>query len=509
MARADEAADNEDLFDLIGHVIDDEKISIKSVVGMGGFSVVYEGWHHVFDERVAIKCLKVPAGFTKAQTSEYFANFRREGQLLLKLAKSTQNVVRIFNMGEITRPGTPSIPYLVLEWLDGEGLDLWFTRRRQRGAHRLSLLEVTTLLDAGAEALAKAHAIGVAHRDVKPPNFHVTEAGSVKLIDFGISKQFDVNASRFETQTAAGPAYTPSYGAPEQFARDLERGRADLPATGPHTDVFALALVCVELLSGAAPLGADESRIALYGEATRRDRRPTPRTRGAEVTNEVEAVFQRALAVEITERYPSVADFWRALHDAAGLSAPAWMPASKVAPRERSSTPASSTPASAPHASAPPRPGHRRSAPEPVPQLKTPESRLSSAPAPAAHPSKTVPMPPPPARAHRVWPWLVGGVVVASLSAGTLVALSEHPAPRSVEREAGRAPHAAPPGSSRGAWGAGSATRRALTCDRDSACGDGKHCCHGACRECCPDVQAHCPPGSLCSAAEGYVCVLP
>src|SRR5882757_3018201 len=98
----DEAAPaDDDHFELIGQVIDDQKISIRSVVGTGGFSVVYDGWHHVFEERVAIKCLKVPSGYNKTQIRDYFANFRREGQLLLKLAKSTQNVVRIYNMGEI------------------------------------------------------------------------------------------------------------------------------------------------------------------------------------------------------------------------------------------------------------------------------------------------------------------------------------------------------------------------------------------------------------------------
>ena len=320
----------EDEFDLVGQVLE-ERIEIESVVGSGGFSVVYRARHHAFDEPVAVKCLRT-SGFSGAQLQEYLASFRREGQLLLKLCRATQNVVRILNMGDITRNGV-LIPYLVLERLEGRGLDDWMDARSRRSLPPLTLEETVRLLDCGVEALARAHAMGIAHRDIKPSNLWVItdERGreKIKLIDFGIAKQFDASLplARLQTQLSKVAAYTPTYGTPEQFAR----GKAGV--TGPHTDVFATALVCVELLSGLPALGRDDDTdLILYQEATRTDQRPTPRARGAKVTDDVERVFLRALAVNIHDRYANAAEFWRALCHAARFPLPGWLSSSDFPP---------------------------------------------------------------------------------------------------------------------------------------------------------------------------------
>src|SRR5262249_31011466 len=114
-------------------------------------------------------------------------------------------------------------------------------------------------------------------------------------------------------------AFTPNYGAPEQFSRSHG-------ATGPWTDVFAMALILVEVLRGGAPslLGDDYLQLAVASRdpATR----PPPRPLGVRVSPAVEAVFARALAVSPAERFATMGHFWAALHEAVFPGSPAWSP---------------------------------------------------------------------------------------------------------------------------------------------------------------------------------------
>src|SRR6185503_11850039 len=120
-----------------------------------------------------------------------------------------------------------------------------------------SLTEAVKLLEPAARALAVAHQQKIAHRDVKPPNLFVTQSAgqrTVKVLDFGIAKVLTDYPTFTEALAATkmGPtAFTPRYGAPEQFNK--QRG-----ATGPWTDVFALALILVELLTGRKALEGDD-----------------------------------------------------------------------------------------------------------------------------------------------------------------------------------------------------------------------------------------------------------
>ena len=122
------------------------------------------------------------------------------------------------------------------------------------------------------EALALAHGRGIAHRDVKPGNIFLLgeprgESCTVKLLDFGIAKvvqDAQKMAGAFSQTTGQVTSFTPAYGAPEQFSR--AQG-----ATGPWTDVFALALIFSELVSGQGPLeGDDFAQLAFASIESRR-----------------------------------------------------------------------------------------------------------------------------------------------------------------------------------------------------------------------------------------------
>jgi serine/threonine protein kinase len=107
-------------------------------------------------------------------------------------------------------------------------------------------------------------------------------------------------------------SFTPAYGAPEQFSRTFG-------ATGPWTDVFAFALVLSEMVSGRDPIEGDNiAQLAFC--SMNEGMRPTPRMLGAKVTDAVEAVFLKALAVNLNNRYPSAGDFWNALRVALGMT---------------------------------------------------------------------------------------------------------------------------------------------------------------------------------------------
>jgi formylglycine-generating enzyme required for sulfatase activity len=138
----------------------------------------------------------------------------------------------------------------------------------------------------------------------------------VKILDFGIAKvvqDAQKMAGSFAKTSGQITSFTPAYGAPEQFSR--ANG-----ATGPWTDVFALALVCTEVLSGRDPLEGDDF-VQLAFSTSNPASRPTPRARGAGVTDAVEGVFARALAVKPEERYATVGEFWSSLRAASDLPA--------------------------------------------------------------------------------------------------------------------------------------------------------------------------------------------
>ena len=105
-------------------------------------------------------------------------------------------------------------------------------------------------------------------------------------------------------------SFTPSYGAPEQFSRSHG-------ATGPWTDVYALALIVTELLCGKFALEGEDF-IQLGMASADPSRRPTPRTLGAEVSDQLEEVMLKAFAIKPTHRFQTAGAFWNQLRLASG-----------------------------------------------------------------------------------------------------------------------------------------------------------------------------------------------
>ena len=302
----------EDTLGLCGTVVAD-KYEVREAVGKGGFSIVYRAQHTLWKRPVALKVFKALDGASEADRRAMTEDLVREASVLAELSEKTASICQARDLGTLTTPAGEALPYMVLEWLEGRTLADTLAAEHQARLPPRSMPAAVALLDPIAEALAVAHSHGIAHRDVKPANvFLSTDAEgrtlSVKLLDFGIAKVVE-DAQRtgraFHKTAGHVTAFTPTYGAPEQFSRKFG-------ATGPWTDVFSLALVLIECVTGRR-LASTNDFVQLAAAATDPARRPTPRMFGLMVSDATEAVFARALAVHLEGRFSTAGAFWVAL----------------------------------------------------------------------------------------------------------------------------------------------------------------------------------------------------
>ena len=204
---------------------------LQRLLGRGGMGEVYlaERADGQYEGVVAIKLL--PGGDAREDREQ---RLRHERQILASLRHP--GISSLLD-GGVTADGRP---YLVMEHVDGEPIDVYCDR------HRLTLEKRLQLFARVCDAVQYAHGRLVVHRDIKPSNLLVTADGSPKLLDFGIAKLLDpetgepvVGATRTEMRL-----FTPLRAAPEQI-----RGETISTAT----DVYALGVLLFELLTGALP----------------------------------------------------------------------------------------------------------------------------------------------------------------------------------------------------------------------------------------------------------------
>jgi TPR repeat protein len=274
----------------------------------------------------------MPGHFTAAAREILIDRFKEEGRVLSKLSEHP-NIVRALDFGVAEGKADP-IPYLVLEWLEGETLEAMIARRRTAGG-AATPREALRVMVPVVGALAFAHRLGIAHRDIKPANIFLagTAAGIVpKVLDFGIAKamQEGETCTQLATRTSSGfHAFSPPHGAPEQF-----RPKAFGP-TGPWTDVHGAGLLLCELLTGRPVFDGDD-----HGDffvASTSPERATPRSRGVFVSDALERVCARATATQPRDRFRDATEMQDALLACAaesGADAPPPAAANKTMPAE-------------------------------------------------------------------------------------------------------------------------------------------------------------------------------
>lgn len=212
---------------------------LLGVLGRGGMGTVYKAYHHDLDRVVA---LKVFAANGRDQDL-FIERLKREGRLMSQLEHP--NVLGFYD-GDVLLDGTP---YLVLEYVDGEDL-----QKRIYDNRRISLKEAIRIAVKICNGLSAVHALGVIHRDIKPANVLLGDDGTVKVTDFGVSKEADdaQNTSLTMTGTTIG---TIDYMSPEQSNGD---------SVDERSDIFSVGVLLYEMISGVTPRGAFEP-LGKYG----------------------------------------------------------------------------------------------------------------------------------------------------------------------------------------------------------------------------------------------------
>jgi eukaryotic-like serine/threonine-protein kinase len=287
-----------DVFAIVGRTLH-ERVRVDRVVAEGGFGVVYAGEHLSLGVPVAVKVLKSDDG-ELVPPRAFVEQFVREARTIARVRHP--NIVQVLDVATIDVAGG-SVPYMVLEWCDGETLDRWLDRRDDRA---MTPREAWSLLRPVADAIATAHDAGVAHRDIKPSNVMVVttkKSAVAKVLDFGIAKLMDGESagSGITATQSTIRAYSPLYAAPEQVAGTR---------TGPWTDVHALALLFVELVLGTTAYRSDSRQWLL--QEIMSSVRPTVVHRGLSLGT-MDAVIERALAFVPEQRYANAGELVAAM----------------------------------------------------------------------------------------------------------------------------------------------------------------------------------------------------
>ena len=280
---------------LVGKVLDG-RYRIVRKIGEGGMSVVFLATEEGTGTQLAIKVL------TQALSGDAnaMARLRREAAMGAKL--SHPNVCPILRMGE-----TEGLVYVVMPFVHGELLMDRTTRMRQ-----LPLEDVVRYVRDIADGLEAAHALGIVHRDLKPENVMLTPAAEsgdrAVVLDFGLAKERRAGKD-VEKLTKTGMVVgTPEFMSPEQL-----RGK---PIDG-RTDVYALALMTYEMLTGALPFRAKTQQETMIARL-KSDPIPLAEMRpDLALPAAVNAVIQRGLAREPGDRWQSASAFAGALAAAA------------------------------------------------------------------------------------------------------------------------------------------------------------------------------------------------
>ncbi len=248
-------------------------------------------------------------------SESFFQRFRDETRIVYRLSQGNLDIVRSISSGTLKAPKTGEpVPYMVLEWLEGHTLGNELRKKLATG-RPFTLEEAMDLLDPAFGALGHAHAQGIVHRDVKPGNLFLATGRSgpprLKVLDFGLAKILEPTLGVVASvETMKGVALcSPSYGAPEQFVKRFG-------PVGPWTDVYALALVLLELLSGKKARHADSLVEGLARALSADSASPTPTSMGLTLPRVVESVLARAVARETNVRPADAGIFRQELLDA-------------------------------------------------------------------------------------------------------------------------------------------------------------------------------------------------
>lgn len=263
-------------------------------IGAGGMGEVYVANDTKLHREVALKVL--PEAL--ADDPDRLERFAREAKTVAAL--NHPNIVTIYSVEE-----AEGIQFMTMELIRGETLDALIP---ESGMPVRQFLDIAVPL---ADAIAAAHAKGVQHRDLKPPNVMVDENGRLKVLDFGLAKQRDSSGPEGVTQmltselTGEGKIIgTVSYMSPEQ---------AEGKPLDHRSDIFSLGILMYEMITGQRPFAGD-TNLSILSSILKDDPSSVSDIR-ASIPFPIARLIQRALAKQPGQRYQTAADLRQDLAD--------------------------------------------------------------------------------------------------------------------------------------------------------------------------------------------------
>ena len=263
-----------------------DRYQVGDTLGFGGMSEVHRGRDLRLGRDVAIKVLRADL----ARDPSFQARFRREAQNAASLNHPA--IVAVYDTGEAAPAAEDGsrVPYIVMEYVDGETLRDLLKREGPLDPKRA--MEIVADVCA---ALDFSHRHGIVHRDIKPANVMLTRAGAVKVMDFGIARAAaDGQSSMTATSAVIGTA---QYLSPEQARGESVDARSDVYSTG---------CVLFELLTGAPPFTGD-SPVAVAYQHVREDPKAPSVTRPG-LPRDLDAIVLKALNKNPLNRYQTAAE---------------------------------------------------------------------------------------------------------------------------------------------------------------------------------------------------------
>jgi beta-lactam-binding protein with PASTA domain/predicted Ser/Thr protein kinase len=260
------------------------RYQVGELLGYGGMAEVHRGRDLRLGRDVAIKMLRTDL----ARDDTFQLRFRREAQNAASLNHPA--IVAVYDTGEERGSSGESLPYIVMEYVNGRTLKEVLAVEGRLMPRRA--LEIVAEI---CSALEFSHRHGIIHRDIKPGNVMLTQTGQIKVMDFGIARALAASGSTM-TQTSAVIG-TAQYLSPEQARGESVDARSDVYATG---------CVLYELLCGQPPFVGD-SPVSVAYQHVREDARP-PSLLNRDVTPAIDAVVLKALAKNPLNRYQSAAE---------------------------------------------------------------------------------------------------------------------------------------------------------------------------------------------------------
>jgi len=257
------------------------RYEIQEKLGEGAMGVVYRAHDGQLRRRVALKVLP----------PEYAADPNRRQRLLREArvasALNHPNIVGIHEVGS-----DQGVDFIAMEFVEGN------TLKEVIPAKGLPLMKALDYAVQMAGGLAKAHASGVLHRDLKPGNIMVTQDGTVKLLDFGLARRLPSDEEHQTTLTLEGEIVgTPAYMSPEQ---------AEGKPMDARSDVFSFGSVLYEMLTGRRAFHGD-SKLSTLSSILRDTPAPLKSVRG-DVPAELDRILAQCLEKDRDARYPSAAE---------------------------------------------------------------------------------------------------------------------------------------------------------------------------------------------------------